>query len=104
LRGQYPDTVDRRITKITGKKGGGCESPLPFLSSRSDHEPSPISGVKRFSSESRTLLYDHEGQSMSVFFFDEEGRCHFYLLPNDTPLPMFDPVFACINSFQEKHT
>ena len=40
---------------------------------------------------------------MSVFFFDEEGRCHFYLLPDDTPLPMFDPVFAGLNSFQEKH-
>jgi hypothetical protein len=52
LRGQYPDTVDSRITIITGKKGEGCESPLPFLSSRSDHEPSPISGVKQgFSSD-----------------------------------------------------
>ena len=41
---------------------------------------------------------------MSGFFFDEEGRCHFYLSPDDTPLPMFDHVFAGLNSFQEKRT
>jgi len=41
---------------------------------------------------------------MSVFFFDEECSDRFYLLPNDTPLPMFDPMFACLNFFQDKYT
>ena len=40
---------------------------------------------------------------MSAFFYDEEDRCHFYLLPNDTPFPRLDPMFAGLDSFQEKH-
>jgi hypothetical protein len=39
---------------------------------------------------------------MSVFL-EEEGHYHCYLLHHGTSFPRLDPMFAGLNSFQEKH-